>query len=1168
MEGQQYQGELLAYLQSTMRAIEAACTSIQMHTNPAAAEATILSLSRSPQPYKACKFIMENSQLANARFQAAGALRDAAIREWSFLSSDDRNNLINFCLNFVFQHAGSPEGYVQAKVSSVAAQLLKRGWLEFSVSEKERFFYQVNQAILGSHGLQVQFVSINFLESLVSEFSPTTSSAMGLPREFIEQCRKSIELDYLKVFYCWTRDAALGVAARIIESDSGTDEVKVCTAALRFMLQIMTWEFRYSSNSVKNINIFSDAIRPDNTLLNRTECIVVQPGPAWREVLLSSGHAIWLVKLYSALRQKFSRDGFWIDCPIAVAARKVILQFCSLAGTVFPSDGGRLHEHHLLQLLSGVIKWIDPPDAVSKEIESGKSSSELLDGCRALYAMATVTTPSTFDKLLKSMRPYGTLMLFSNLMCEVLKVLMTKESDEETWSWEARDILLDTWTAILTTSSGSSENATLPPEGVHAAASVFLLIVESELKGACASVFNDDSASDYLHASISAMDERLASYALIARAATDVTVPLLTSLFNDRLSRLHQGRGIVDPTETMEELYSLLLLIGHVIADEGEGETPLVPNAIQRHFLDYVEAEKHPVVVLSSSVIRFAEQSLDPEARSSIFSPRLMEAIIWFLARWALSYLMSPEEYKEANHDSGLGSTNQIQSYGSKGIILKFFSEYGNGKTVLDIIVRVCATTLLSYPGENFLQGLTCCQLLHALVRQKNICVHLVELESWRDLGHTFANEKILFMLNASHQKSLAQTFILSTAGVKNSDTANQYVRNVTSHMTTYLAELCDKRDLRSIAEQPDIILLVTCLLERLRGAAGACEPRIQKSLYEMGLSVLKAILVLLEIYKHESAVVYLLLKFVVDWVDGQITHLEAQETSIVVDFCMRLLQLYSSLNIGKISLSTSSALLSDAETDKCKDLRALLQLLSGLCSKDLVDFSSDSSDTPTTNISQVVFYGLHIVTPLISLELLKYPKLCHDYFSLLSHMLEVYPEMVGQLNGEAFTRVLQTLDFGLHHQDVDVVSMCLRALKALASYHYKETTCGRPGLGSQASSGSHPTGELKGGILSQFLRSLLHLLLFENYSSDLVGVAADALFPLILCEQGLYQTLGNELIQGQVNPNFRSRLSNAFYALTSANQLSSTLDRINCQRFRKNLTAFLIEVRGFMRTM
>lgn len=36
--------------------------------------------------------------------------------------------ICSFCLCYVMQHANSPEGYVRAKVASVAAQLLKRGW--------------------------------------------------------------------------------------------------------------------------------------------------------------------------------------------------------------------------------------------------------------------------------------------------------------------------------------------------------------------------------------------------------------------------------------------------------------------------------------------------------------------------------------------------------------------------------------------------------------------------------------------------------------------------------------------------------------------------------------------------------------------------------------------------------------------------------------------------------------------------------------------------------------------------------------------------------------------------------------------------------------------------------------------------------------------------------
>lgn len=40
--------------------------------------------------------ILENSQVANARFQAAGAIRDAAIREWAFLTAEDRRSLVRY----------------------------------------------------------------------------------------------------------------------------------------------------------------------------------------------------------------------------------------------------------------------------------------------------------------------------------------------------------------------------------------------------------------------------------------------------------------------------------------------------------------------------------------------------------------------------------------------------------------------------------------------------------------------------------------------------------------------------------------------------------------------------------------------------------------------------------------------------------------------------------------------------------------------------------------------------------------------------------------------------------------------------------------------------------------------------------------------------------------
>ncbi|KAL6581173.1 hypothetical protein OROMI_007096 [Orobanche minor] len=494
--------------------------------------------------------------------------------------------------------------------------------LDFTAAEKEAFFFEtsVKEAVNGNHGLDMQFVGIKFLEILVSEFSPSTSTAMGLPREFHEQCRISLEQEYMKAFYCWVQNAAFVVSNRIIGAESEIPEVKVCSAALCLMLQILNWDFRgKNENSKRGINVFFDATKQENDYLRRSECILVLPGPAWRDVLISSGHVGWLLNFYSAVRQKFSCEGYWPDCPLAVYARKLLVQFCSLTGAIFPSglDDGHMQRQHLLQLLAGIVQWMEPPEAVVEAIKSGKSESELLDGCRTLVSLATVTNPFVFDELLKNLRPYGTLTLLSALMCEASKDLMENRTEEETWSWVSRDILLDTWTALLVQLDGSGHNNSLPPEGISAAANVFGLIVDSELKAASASVFTHEDEYDVLQASVS----RLSSYALIARAAIGHAICHLTERFSERVMRLSQlldrslgerlphtdvlqigqtlGRGISDPTETLEELYSLLLITGHVLADEGQGETPLVPKEIESHYTDIVEVDKHPVIILS-----------------------------------------------------------------------------------------------------------------------------------------------------------------------------------------------------------------------------------------------------------------------------------------------------------------------------------------------------------------------------------------------------------------------------------------------------------------------------------------------------------------------------------------------------------------------------------------
>jgi hypothetical protein len=77
-------------------------------------------------------------------------------------------------------------------------------------------------------------------------------------------------------------------------------------------------------------------------------------------------------------------------------------------------------------------------------------------------------------------------------------------------------------------------------------------------------------------------------------------------------------------------------------------------------------------------------------------------------------------------------------------------------------------------------------------------------------------------------------------------------VRDLLGPITRNLATLSKREDLQTFSQQPDVILQVSCLIERLRGAARATLPRSQKAILEIGSSVMEPLLILLETYRHQ----------------------------------------------------------------------------------------------------------------------------------------------------------------------------------------------------------------------------------------------------------------------------------------------------------------------------
>ncbi|KAH6554801.1 hypothetical protein KP509_1Z305700 [Ceratopteris richardii] len=173
---------------------------------------------------------------------------------------------------------------------------------------------------------------------------------MGLSAEFHEHCRASLELEYLQRFFAWASEAVYGVADKILQKAATQLEMHVCTSALRFMSQVLSWEFQGTmahgpggTMVVKKLRTNAFSVMPDTSSSKRAEMsMAVQLGAAWHESVISSNHTNWILHFYACIREH-SIETDWIDSPLCVSARQLILQLSCLSGHVFSSG----ESHHL-----------------------------------------------------------------------------------------------------------------------------------------------------------------------------------------------------------------------------------------------------------------------------------------------------------------------------------------------------------------------------------------------------------------------------------------------------------------------------------------------------------------------------------------------------------------------------------------------------------------------------------------------------------------------------------------------------------------------------------------------------------------------------------------------------------------------------------------------------
>lgn len=343
--------------------------------------------------------------------------------------------------------------------------------------------------------------------------------------------------------------------------------------------------------------------------------------------------------------------------------------------------------------------------------------------------------------------------------------------------------------------------------------------------------------------------------------------------------------------------------------------------------------------------------------------------------------------------------------------------------------------------------------------------------------------------------------------------------------MKKRLQQVLGRPDFQAVYQQPEVLSDIDSVLEMFTGLALASDPTNSKQIFSFCSGYLPSFVKLFSIYANRAEVLVVILSFYEAFVRNQdFEQLGPEDKQVIYNSVIEILKIYAAHNTGR-----RAAVSKDAEDDDAyRDLSAMLEILTnmmaaefhGMAKDELSNRKSAKATPGTVDVADVVFYGVNIVLPLITDEMLRYPRLCRLYTHLASDLLEFFPEKLATLPPELLASLLKTLNFGIESHWAEVAETTFAAITALAIY-----------VKYVAEPGSVSFLEPH---LDALLQSVLKLVFFNDFNTDLVPTAAEAVLALALCRQATYSAYLSNLIGSQGQPS-QSRLVAAFGKLGTA---------------------------------
>jgi len=698
----------------------------------------------------------------------------------------------------------------------------------------------------------------------------------------------------------------------------------------------------------------------------------------------------------------------------------------------------------------------------------------------------------------------------------------------------------------------------------------------------------DEVREDIAGASI---EEEMTSACSLGRVHLASSLSCLSALFQSCIPRLQnlfatEGHDVSpDAAALLEEARLLIMCACHLLTDNSSGETPLIPEAIlnacsqpmnSSHAFktgsdDYAQSTMAIAQIINSlmALAEFQASRIAVNPHNPHLSPLLAKTLLWFFTRWAPPYVLpSSSEYDAQRLESG------------KDGILATWSAQDSSQQTISFCMTLCLHYLCYWPQETQVQE-GCAELLSALAKRgrgmRMLLMNSPSMEHLMNLHSCTAG-----MIHASSQEITA-TAGLSAEMIKGYKRISYKYRAqiltviliASSEINDAKSEACFSGSLQAVqvafstlidAVQAkkvriddvftkEMICLCVDLFGGIARSSEMCHPERIPIFMTPCLSQLSGLMMY---YASDITICERLLTLFRDYTEQFIVMLDREQCLDVFQASADLLKGYSTNHCASrvVRKAINKSAEADAEEEQSySDVLCAIQLLNNIGAKDFIDtFSSERTGkgVESSEVIQVVFFGLQQILPLMTKGLLHFPTLCKQYFCLLGFMMDTYPEKVGALPYDLFKGLLDSMLFGMSHTDSFVSKSSLQGIAALSREQIENKTL---------------TGHLtrNPAMFDDCALRLLKEVIFQTMIWNRLEPAANALLPLAAVDMVRFAHVVNA-ISLQLDVGKQQKMQEAFQRLMQPDVVAKVANgnyggRLNKMRFRKDFEVFVKDI-------